>query len=191
MGCPAKYTVIPNTYTRTEVVIRPRSGWLKAESVKARAALPQPRHRPSNMSRARSACGVRAQQPSPHRARPLQDLCWMPMQTIRACRPFLTARSFRRRPPSDPLLLHLESRILSRLPSRCSVNLPSYRNFSRSSTRRVQYSRFDDDPNRPSQFSESSRLKTRDVVIYTVATGAIVYYFVQCVTIHFTFTMVA
>ncbi|KAI9511952.1 peptidase family M48-domain-containing protein [Russula earlei] len=51
--------------------------------------------------------------------------------------------------------------------------LASHRNLSISTPRRAQYSRFDDNPNRP---RPPTGLQKRDVIIYTLGVGSIVYY---------------
>ncbi|KAI0246822.1 peptidase family M48-domain-containing protein [Lactifluus subvellereus] len=98
------------------------------------------------------------------------------MHAIRACRAFLTAGSLTCRPSCSRALRHLESRVPSRFPSRSSVFPPSSRSLSISTPRRAQYSRFDDDPNRPPPSSAGSGFQTRDIVIYTLGAGSIVYY---------------
>jgi len=72
---------------------------------------------------------------------------------------------------------HLSSRPPPRPPN---VSLRSHRNLSASTCRRAQYSRFDDHPNgaRP-----TAELQRRDVIIYTLGAGSIVYYIFQCVII--------
>ncbi len=63
--------------------------------------------------------------------------------------------------------------------------LSSRRNLSIYPTppHRAQYSRFDDDPNRPPP--HSAGIQKRDIVIYTLVAGSVVYYIVQCVFIFY------
>jgi len=106
----------------------------------------------------------------------------------------LHARSLRscRLPSSCHLAArHLErtlflspTRYTPRLPTltRDSVSLPSSRrNLSIYPTppRQAQYSRFDDDPNRPPP--HAAGIQKRDIIIYTLAAGSVIYYIVQCV----------
>jgi hypothetical protein len=94
------------------------------------------------------------------------------MHATRVCRTLsLSCRS----PPLAAR--HLEHRLF-RLPTLTSNS--SRRNLSTSTTpRRAQYSRFDDDPNRPPP--PSLEIQKRDIIIYTLGAGSIVYYIFQCV----------
>ncbi|KAH8986768.1 peptidase family M48-domain-containing protein [Lactarius hatsudake] len=101
------------------------------------------------------------------------------MFAIRKALPFLSASSSRYRPTPSALIRHLESRVQTRLPPRRTVPLSPHRNISISAARRAQYSRFDDhpshqDPNRPPP--SFSGFQRRDVIIYTLGVGSVVYY---------------
>lgn len=110
------------------------------------------------------------------------------MLATRTCRtlPFLAASSLRCRPSPTTLIRHLESRAQTRSPPRrIAAPLSPHRNISISAARRAQYSRFDDHPNQdpnspPPSFS---RLQRRDVIIYTLGVGSVVYYLLQCVIV--------
>jgi hypothetical protein len=107
-----------------------------------------------------------------------------PLSALRSCRPFsscnLAARHLERTFFVSPTRYHPP-----RLPTlTCdSLSFPSLsrRNLSISPTtpRRAQYSRFDDDPNRPPP--HSAGIQRRDIIIYTIAAGSVIYYTVQCV----------
>jgi hypothetical protein len=113
------------------------------------------------------------------------------MHVIRACRAAALRSSFTSRLPSGSNLVsrHLERRLVL---SRCPPRLPtltndfvssSRRNLSTSTPpRRAQYSRFDDDPNRPPP--QSLGFQKRDIIIYTLGAGSVVYYIFQCVMSH-------
>ncbi|KAH9981802.1 peptidase family M48-domain-containing protein [Russula compacta] len=95
------------------------------------------------------------------------------MHGARACRPpLLVASSWRRLPTASNLV---ERRLLSRFLPRASVYSPSHRNLSTSTPCKAQYSRFEDDPNRPPP--PSAGFQRRDVIIYTLGAGSIAYYF--------------
>lgn len=106
-----------------------------------------------------------------------------PLSALRSCRPpsscNLAARHLERTFFVSP------TRYLPRLPtltSYDSVPVPSSRrNLSISPTtpRRAQYSRFDDDPNRPPP--HSAGIQRRDIIICTLVAGSVIYYIVQCV----------
>ena len=107
--------------------------------------------------------------------------------TFRA--PFFASalRSCRPSPAYSPAARHIErtlfvspARYPPRLPKQTRDSVSSRRNLSISPTppRRAQYSRFDDDPNRPRPQFAGIR---RDVIIYTLATGSVTYIIVQCV----------
>jgi hypothetical protein len=86
------------------------------------------------------------------------------------CRPLpsscnLVARHFERR-----LSTHTSSSAIS--PSRRNLSTPT-------APRRAQYSRFDEDPNRPP--SHSTGIQRRDIIIYTLGAGSAIYYIFQCV----------
>ena len=105
-----------------------------------------------------------------------------PLSALRSCRPSSSC---------NPAARHLQRTFLvsptrynPRLPTlTCdSVSLPSSRrNLSISPTtpRRAQYSRFDDDPNRTPP--HSAGIQRRDIIIYTLVAGSVIYYIVQCV----------
>ncbi|KAN0137529.1 peptidase family M48 domain containing protein [Lactarius tabidus] len=99
------------------------------------------------------------------------------MFATRTCRalPFLAARSSRCRPS---LLHHLESRVQTCSPPRRIVSLLPHRNLSASAASRAQYSRFDDHPNQDPnhQSSPLAGLQRRDVIIYTIGIGSVIYY---------------
>ena len=109
--------------------------------------------------------------------------CMLATRTCRAL-PFLAARSSRCRPFQSTLIHHLESRLQTRSPPRHIVPSFPHRNLSISAPLRAQYSRFDDHPNqdanRPPPPSFSA-LQRRDVIIYTIGIGSVVYYLFQCV----------
>ncbi|KAF8489552.1 peptidase family M48-domain-containing protein [Russula emetica] len=110
------------------------------------------------------------------------------MHAIRTCRraPLSALRSCR---PSSSCNLgarHLERTFFlspTRYPPTPTCDsvsfLSSRRNLSRSPTtpRRAQYSRFDDDPNRPPP--HSAGIQRRDIIIYTLAAGSVIYYIVH------------
>lgn len=105
-----------------------------------------------------------------------------PLSASRSCRPLsscnLAARHLERTFFVSP------TRYPPRLPTLTydSVSFPSSRrNLSISPTkpRRAQYSRFDDDPNRPPP--HSAGIQRRDIIIYTLTAGSVIYYIVQCV----------
>ena len=105
-----------------------------------------------------------------------------PLSALRSCRPSsscnLAARHLER------TLFVSPTRYPPRLPTPTfdPVSFPSSRrNLSISPTppRRAQYSRFDDDPNYPPPHSAGTQ--RRDIIIYTLAAGSVIYYFVQCV----------
>ena len=115
------------------------------------------------------------------------------MHATRTCRraPLSALRSCRPSSSCNLAVRHLE-RTLFVSPTRYPPKLPgvscdsvsfplSRRNLSTSPTtrRRAQYSRFDDDPNRPPP--HSAGIQRRDIIIYTVAGGSVIYYIVQCV----------
>lgn len=101
------------------------------------------------------------------------------MQAARACRraPLLAAAS------ASSLRCHPTSHNLARQLTRgpllvSSSSFPSHRNVSTSTPlRAAQYTRFEDDPNRPPP--PFRRFQTRDVIIYTLGAGSIIYYFIQ------------
>ncbi|KAI9456016.1 hypothetical protein BJY52DRAFT_1277558 [Lactarius psammicola] len=102
------------------------------------------------------------------------------MFATRTCRtlPFLAANSSRCRASPSALIRHLESRAQTRSPPRRIVSLSPHRNISISAARRAQYSRFDDHP-KPGPNSPPplfSGLQRRDVIIYTLGVGSVVYY---------------
>jgi hypothetical protein len=102
-----------------------------------------------------------------------------PLPALRSCRPSSSCNLAAR---------HIE-RTFFVSPTRYPPGLPtltcsfpsSRRNLSIYPTtpRRAQYSRFDDDPNRPPP--HSAGIQRRDIIIYTLAAGSVIYYFVQCV----------
>ena len=105
--------------------------------------------------------------------------CRAPLSALRSCRPS---------PACNPVARHIErtlfvspARYPPRLPKLSRDSVFSRRNLSISPTppRRAQYSRFDDDPNRPPP--KSAGIQRRDIIIYTLAAGSIIYYIVQCV----------
>ncbi|KAF8259043.1 hypothetical protein EI94DRAFT_1752577 [Lactarius quietus] len=108
------------------------------------------------------------------------------MLATRACRalPILqvAVRSSKCRQSLSTSIRHLESRVQTRSLPRHTVSLSPYRNLSISVPRRAQYSRFDDhssqDPNRPPP-PPFSGLQRRDVIIYTIGFGSVVYYFLH------------
>lgn len=109
---------------------------------------------------------------------------WSSMHATRACRraslPVLAAAassSFRSRPTSYNLIHHLARR--SPPGPSGPFSHPSHRNLSISAPRRAQYTRFDDGPSRPPP--PSAGFQNRDIIIYTLGAGSIVYYFFQCV----------
>ena len=104
-----------------------------------------------------------------------------PLSALRSCRPSssynLAARHLERSLFVSP------TRYPLRLPTPTCDSVPfpsSRRNLSISPTppRRAQYSRFDDDPNRPPP--DSAGTQRRDIIIYAVVAGSIIYYIVQC-----------
>ena len=110
------------------------------------------------------------------------------MFATRTCRalPFLAASSLRCRPSPSTLIHHLKSGVRTRsLPRQIASPWSPHRNISISSACRAQYSRFDDhpnqDPNHPPPLF--SGLQRRDVIIYTLGIGSVVYYFLQCVIV--------
>lgn len=105
-----------------------------------------------------------------------------PLSALRSCRPSsscnLAARHLERTFFVSP------TRYPPRLPAlTCdSVSFPSSRrdlSTFPTTPRRAQYSRFDDDPNRPPP--HSAGIQRRDIIIYTVAAGSVIYYIAQCV----------
>jgi hypothetical protein len=116
------------------------------------------------------------------------------MYATRTCRraPLSALRSCRPSSICDPAARHLErtffvspTRYPPRLPTPAtcdSVSFPSSRrglSISPTTPRRAQYSRFDDDPNRPPP--HSGGIQRRDIIIYTLVAGSVIYYIVQCV----------
>ena len=116
------------------------------------------------------------------------------MHATRACRraALLSASSLKCYPPPSSYSLaarHIERGLfLSRCPPRLgppiltnrSAGSSSRRNLSTSTApRRAQYSRFDDDPNRPP--SQSTGFQTRDIIICTLGAGSVIYYIFQYV----------
>jgi hypothetical protein len=109
------------------------------------------------------------------------------MHAARACRAsgLAAASSLRCRPTS----YNLAHRSTRRTPTTSSGSLPSRRNVSTSTPHRAQYTRFDDDPNRPPP--PSAGLQRRDIIIYTLGAGSVIYYFAQCVIIYIPRTLFA
>ena len=113
------------------------------------------------------------------------------MHATRACRRAAALRStssFTSHLSSGSNLVsrHLKRRLV---PSHCPPRPPtltsasvssSRRNLSTSTPpRRAQYSRFDDDPDRPPP--QSTGFQKRDIIIYTLGAGSAVYYIFQSV----------
>src|ERR1700691_2869899 len=105
-------------------------------------------------------------------------------RTCRALPPFLAASTSGCRPSPSTLIRHLECSSRSP-PRRIAAPWSPHRNISTSAVRRAQYSRFDDhpnqDPNRPPP--SFSGFQRRDVIIYTLGVGSVVYYLLQCVIV--------
>ena len=107
-----------------------------------------------------------------------------PLSALRSCRPSSTCNLAARHLELQRTFFVSSTRYPPRLPTLTydSVSFPSSRrNLSISPTapRRAQYSRFDDDPNRPPP--QSGGIQGRDIIIYTLVAGSVTYYIVQCV----------
>ena len=92
------------------------------------------------------------------------------MHATRACRraPLFATAGFLRCRPTSHNFVHRSTR----------SPLSSHRNVSTSTPlRAAQYTRFEDDPNRPPPPFRG--FQTRDVIIYTLGAGSIIYYFIQ------------
>ena len=104
------------------------------------------------------------------------------LSALRSCRPSssynLAARHLERTFFLSP------TRYPPRLPTLTydSFSLPSSRrdlSMSPTTPRRAQYSRFDDGPNRAPP--HSAGIQRRDIIIYTVGAGSVIYFIFQCV----------